>query len=235
MRYKLSISRRASKNEPVWMQNIIFETENEKETVLSALLKINEGGFTDESGKPVSPIRFECSCLQKKCGACAMVINGRPQLACDFHLRDVAKKDGTILIEPLKKFPPVADLIVDRSILFDNLKTMNLWAEEAADLNEKKTDRAYDASLCLQCGCCLEVCPGFYPGGDFFSTAGFVPTARLLNALSKDEQARIKKEYQSHIYKGCAKSLACRNVCPAKIDVDRLMSRSNAMAVWKRK
>jgi len=36
------------------------------------------------------------------------------------------------------------------------------------------------------------------------------------------------------VYGGCAKSLACRKVCPAELDLDGLLSRSNAAAIWRR-
>ena len=31
---------------------------------------------------------------------------------------------------------------------------------------------------------------------------------------------------------GCGKSFACRNICPARIDIERLMARSNAAFLW---
>ncbi|MDR2795780.1 MAG: fumarate reductase iron-sulfur subunit, partial [Spirochaetaceae bacterium] len=37
-------------------------------------------------------MNWECSCLQKKCGACAMLINNTPALACDTKLHNDARK-----------------------------------------------------------------------------------------------------------------------------------------------
>ncbi len=58
--------------------------------------------------------------MVRKCGACAMLINERPRLACSTFLHML--KGSTITLEPLSKFPLVRDLIVDRSNLFENLK-----------------------------------------------------------------------------------------------------------------
>ena len=58
--------------------------------------------------------------MVRKCGACAMLINERPRLACSTFLHTL--KGSTITLEPLSKFPLVRDLIVDRSNLFENLK-----------------------------------------------------------------------------------------------------------------
>ena len=178
------LRRESAEAVPRW-QEISFETEDESATVASALRMINESGdYVDAEGSRVKKIIWECSCLQKKCGACAMVINGRPGLACDSFLRDFRKKRGGITLEPLRKFPVIADLMVDRSILFENLKQMELWAKETVHLPEKQRETAYDASRCLQCGCCLEICPNFLPGESFFGAAGFVPAARLIASLA---------------------------------------------------
>lgn len=72
------------------------------------------------------------------CGACAMVINGRPLLACDSKLNEVADKDGSIRVEPLRKFPVVRDLICDRTILWENLKAIKAWNEEGSDIRLKE-------------------------------------------------------------------------------------------------
>ena len=138
-------------------------------------------------------------------------------------------------IEPLRKFPVIADLIVDRSILFENLKTMQLWMQEAAAAEGRAVDTAYEASRCLQCGCCLEICPNWYAGGVFFGTAAIVPTSRLLTTLPDAVQKELRRAYRKHLYGGCGKSLACRKVCPAGIDIDGLLVNSNAIAVWRRR
>ena len=78
-----------------------------------------------------------------------MRINGVPALACDTRLGALG---GTVRLEPLRKFPVVADLVVDRSVMHQNLKEMKLWLEEEATLAGEKNELAYEASRCLQCG-----------------------------------------------------------------------------------
>ncbi len=215
------LRRNAPDDSPHW-ESYDYSTQDENANVATALTELNH--------TLKNPVRWECSCLQKKCGACAMVINNRPRLACDTPLKDF--KDS-VKIEPLRKFPVIADLIVDRSILFENLKIMKLWFGEDAKTNGSQT--AYEASRCLQCGCCLEICPNFFAGGDFSGMAAMIPAARLLTALPESQKKEIFKAYQKHVYEGCGKSLACRNVCPAGIEIDKLLVHSNAVAVWKRK
>ena len=101
-------------------------------------------------------IAWECGCLEKKCGACAMLINGYPALACSVFLKDVNKR-GKLVLEPFHKFPLVKDLIVDRSIMFEAMKEMKVWLSEKnwTDFSWDRTLQ-YKAGQCLQCGCCLD-------------------------------------------------------------------------------
>ncbi len=235
MQIRLDITRRESAAEQSYLLSVMFESDDPAATVASALTEINaDSGRRDINGRPFTPVRWECSCLQKKCGACAMVINGRPMLACDARLAELSRR-GAVTVEPLKKFPPVADLIVDRSGMFEALESAGLWLENGGTVGSENTDLGFEASRCLQCGCCLEVCPNFYVGGEFFGMAAAVPNTRLLAAADDAAAGDLKASYRKHVYNGCGKSLACRSICPAGIDAERLLVSSNAAAVWKRR
>jgi succinate dehydrogenase / fumarate reductase iron-sulfur subunit len=234
--YTLRIKRQKSQSEPSYWQNVEFYCEeNSNETIATALTALNQRTATvDTDGKPVGEIGWECSCLQKKCGACAMVINGRPRLACDTFLKNYKSK-SPIVIEPLRKFPVIRDLIVDRSIMRENLKAVHAWMEgKAASVSEKQNERMYDASRCLQCGCCLEVCPNFCPGDSFVGAAGAIPVSRMFHAVDSGAGKSLKMAYSRQVYQECGKSLACMDICPAHIDIGRTLSSTNALAVWKK-
>ena len=215
------LRRKSAAAQPRW-ESHSYEPRDGGETVSTALTRLNES--LDD------PIRWECSCLQKKCGACAMVINGVPKLACDAFLRDYRK----LRLEPLRKFPVVADLAVDRGVMRKNLQELKLWFEDEARSSGKTSELAYEASRCLQCGCCLEVCPNFSADGLFAGMAGGVPMARLLAELPEEQRKEASRLYREHVFSGCGKSLACQSICPAGLDVEELLVNSNATAVWKR-
>ena len=235
MQYNIEILRCEDSDSEQYTQTLVYESDDMTETVSHMLNVINASDeIRNVSGNVITPIAYEHSCLQKRCGACAMVINNRPSLACDATLNDV-QLNGHIRLEPLRKFPVIRDLIVDRSIMMDNLKQLGLWAKETnITLDDKRSDISYESSRCLQCGCCLEVCPNFVTGEDFYGAAGFVPTTRLLSEMSKADREKLAHSYKMHIYKTCAKSLACHDICPAGIDVEKVLSASNAVAVWNR-
>ena len=230
MNIKIEILRCLEAGSPAFWQSFWYEPENIAETVAAALTKLNERPqLIDAEGHPAEPIRWECNCLQKKCGACAMVINGRPALACAVRLADVGKR---LRLEPLKKFPLIADLAVDRSIMQENLKRLRTWLETEAQGEKSCSEDLYEAARCLQCGCCLEVCPN-YDGGTFTGMAAAVPFARILEKTGGEQHKKAAAGYERYFYQGCGKSLACHTICPAGIAVERLLLRSNA-AVWKK-
>ena len=128
----------------------------------------------------------------------------------------------------------MTDLVVDRSAIFDRMRTLEVWLEGEVELPTRRSAIAYEASRCLECGCCLEVCPNFSADGPFGGMATMVPLARLLAETSGDEKRALAHVHRNAVVAGCGKSLACRNVCPAGIDIANLMSRSNAAALWHR-
>ncbi len=205
-------------------EKFLYEYEDSSETVAGMLKNINlSDEIINADGKVTRPIDWNSSCLQKRCGACAMVINGRPGLACDSFLRDYKK----LTLEPLKKFPLIADLRTDRSVLQKNLKDMELYRDKKESSDEDEDD-LYDASRCLLCGLCLEVCPNWHIESSFFGAAAAVSYYKKISG------GGASKNYEKHFYGGCGKSLACRNICPAGINIDDLLVKSNRSVIWKR-
>lgn len=182
-----------------------------------------------------NPVEYSCSCLQGICGACAMVINGEPKLACQTFLinEQIVKEYDVITIEPLSKFPLIKDLKVDRSILYDSMKKSNVWLESDAKINENDLDFEYEMSLCLMCGCCCEACPN-YDLGDFVGAHIPVSASKLINQEKDSKHVKeIKRSYKKGFYNHCVKSLACEDSCPAGISTQRAISRMNKRSVWR--
>src|SRR5215472_5329290 len=91
--------------------------------VISAMMEIAANPVT-KSGEPTTPITYDSNCLEEVCGSCAMRINGRARMACSAL---IDKLEQPVTLEPLKKFPVIRDLAVDRSVLFENLKRVKAW------------------------------------------------------------------------------------------------------------
>lgn len=232
MRKVLKIKRQDSPQDKPYFISYLYETEAESATIATALMEIEEE----------LDLTWEHSCLQKKCGACAMVINGVPALACDTRLSSCPRE--VITIEPLRKFPVIKDLLVDRSVVAEKKREMKAYLsepfsakvetadEEDIPVTERREETVYEASRCIQCGLCLEICPNYYPGGKFAGMAGMIPLAKVLAGENPGEAVST---YEQNIYEGCGKSLACRDVCPAGLDMELLLSRSNKSILNKKR
>ena len=214
-------------------QTFIY-TGDDNTSVAQILYELNRRDvLLDTEGTEREKISWECSCLVKKCGACAMRINGIPRLACASFLYEF--KSEVVTLEPLSKFPLVKDLTVDRSSVFEALKEVSLWLEGEAVMEGETRECRYGSAKCLMCGCCLEVCPNFRAGGTFTGAVTPVNAYRIMDEQQKSEHRRsVRRKYNKHYYEGCGKSLSCRDICPAGIPVDDLIARTNAAAVWGR-
>ena len=208
---------------PYWQS---FSYDGPQHVTVSAVL--DALNYTDDlfdtDGNAATRIRWECSCMQAVCGACAMIINGVPALACTTFADEVKGKD--LILEPLSKFPVVADLIVDRSMIYENLKEAKVYLEANAESNGKDYAQQYSTAKCLKCGLCLEVCPNYHPGGNFFG-AVLANEGYLTASQSKKDNAELVKEYREHFGAGCSKALSCQTVCPVGIETMTSILRMN--------
>ena len=194
------------------------------------LLNYNDDIVT-EDGNATTRIGWECSCLQGACGSCAMVINGVPALACETFIRDL--KGSEITIRPLRKFPVIHDLLVDRAGIQENLQHTNMYIgeyqpDEAGSKAKREREhlRQYAAAKCLKCGLCLEVCPNYAKGENFYG-AIFANDCYLVASRNRNKAGEIKKLYKKHFGSGCSKALSCMDVCPMKIPTIASMAGMN--------
>ena len=135
----VKIKRRSAPDATSYWQS--FQYDGPRHVTVSAVLDaINyTDDLFDAEGNIATRIRWECSCMQAVCGACAMVINGVPALACTTFADEV--KGNELVLEPLSKFPVVADLIVDRSVIYENLKQASVYLETVAEKNNNHIPR----------------------------------------------------------------------------------------------
>lgn len=228
MRIKIMIKRQENSAAAPYWQTFLYEGDGEI-TVADYLRVLNEQPERMTiDGKTAKPVIWACSCMEQKCGACAMVISGRPGLACAVFLKD-AVKHGKITLSPLSKFPVVRDLQVDRESMFTMLKEMRIWVDEK-DWSAFGTDRKaqFQAGQCLMCGCCLEACPNYRPQGWFGGAAALANAYKAVEFNMENEHAgEMKEKYRQYFLKGCGQSLSCRKVCPVNVPLDLIQARMN--------
>ncbi len=153
--------------EPYWeLHRLPYEPEL---NVISVLQKLARQATTAD-GKKVTPIAWDCGCLEEVCGACTMQINGRVRQSCSALVdRLLADNEDEIVLEPMSKFPVVRDLVVDRQRLFRSLTRVKAWVPVDSYYNmgagerqlRAQQEQNYPLSECMSCGCCVDACPQF--------------------------------------------------------------------------
>src|SRR5699024_12318726 len=91
--------------------------------VISAIMSIKENPV-NKSGEKTIPVQWEMSCLEEVCGICSMVINDVPRQACSTLIDEL---EQPIRLQPMRTFPVIRDLIIDRESMFDSLKQVKAW------------------------------------------------------------------------------------------------------------
>ena len=137
--------------------------------VISILQRI-AAHATNSDGRKVSPVAWDCGCLEEVCGSCTMQINGRVRQSCSALVdRLLTENPEEIVLEPMSKFPVVRDLIVDRQRLFRGLERVQAWVpvDSYYDMGpgdkvlRRDQEQNYPLSQCMSCGCCVEACPQY--------------------------------------------------------------------------
>jgi succinate dehydrogenase / fumarate reductase iron-sulfur subunit len=191
--------------------------------VISALMEIRRNPVTMD-GKKTTPVTWDMNCLEEVCGACSMVINGKARQSCTAL---VDQLEQPIRLQPMKTFPVVRDLIVDRSRMFDSLKKVKAWVPidgthdlgDGPRMPERKRQWAYELSKCMTCGVCLEACPNVNDKSDFIGAAP-LSQVRLMNAhptgaMTRDE--RLNALMGDGGLASCGNSQNCVESCPKGI------------------
>lgn len=197
------------------------------ENIISALMLIQMDPINIK-GEKVEPISYEAGCLEEVCGSCSMLVNGIPRQACTALIEEYVKNDGDVItVAPLTKFPLVRDLIVDRSIMFENLRKVHAWVnvDKAIDrgpgpkISQAKQEVMYKLSTCISCGCCLEGCPQVNDKSAFIGPAA-ISQARLFNIHpvgKEDSEKRFKTLMGEGGIGDCGNAQNCVRVCPKGI------------------
>jgi fumarate reductase iron-sulfur subunit len=168
-------------------------------------------------------LSFDFVCRAGVCGSCAMVINGRPGLACRTLTESLPSE---IRLLPLPGFELIADLSVNTGkwmrAMSERLQTWVHLAEEP-DLDRLEptmdpdlAEEIYELDRCIECGCCLSACGTARMRHDFLGAVGINKIARF-RADPRDR--RDDDEYYDLIGDddgvfGCMTLLGCHEVCP---------------------
>jgi len=226
MEYVIRVKRRAKGGSEQHFQSFRYEGSGE-ESVSAVLDKLNTNDdLYDIDGNPADKIVWSCSCHQGMCGACAMVINKVPALACRTLLKNL--NSTTVTLEPLSKFPVSADLETDKSSLYNAPIAHGIWHRGEANIDGEQYELEYEASKCLKCGICVEVCPkASIKGGNLGAAFAVDCYLQFVQNRERSDKDQMKREFRENFASDCCNCMACANNCPAGIDIRRLAAYMN--------
>ena len=104
------------------------------------------------------------NCKAGKCGSCSAEINGNPRLMCMARLSSLPLEQPVVL-EPMKCFPLVKDLVTDVSWNYRVKKSIKPFKPRPPDapdgtwrMSQKDVDRVQEFRKCIECYLCQDVC-----------------------------------------------------------------------------
>jgi succinate dehydrogenase / fumarate reductase iron-sulfur subunit len=197
-----------------YFQKFQIATEEGK-SVLEALMTIRN----EQDGS----LSFRYSCREAICGSCAMVINGRFDLACRTEIRSL--KSNEIIIEPLPNLDIQKDLVVDMDPFWEALLKIEPYVFSDGDVPEKgyriddrEIDKIFQFVNCILCGSCFSACPVVSKNENYLGPAAL---AKLYRFVRDPRDLRPYARY-AHVSTqdgawGCHTVFKCNEACPKDV------------------
>ena len=142
-----------------------------------------------------------------------MMINGRPGLSCAVPM------SLNLTLEPLRNLPVIKDLVVDRGEVYRRIveqlpavKTRGASGKSLRSVPMNLVDRIVRLDDCIQCLCCMAVCPAYKKEPDkFVGPFGLLALATILEqGTAADARVTVAP---------CSDCGLCEKVCPRTIPI----------------
>jgi fumarate reductase iron-sulfur subunit len=172
-------------------------------------------------------LQFDFVCRAGICGSCAMLVDGRPALAC----RTLTKNLGsTFTLAPLPVFELIGDLSVNTGKWMRGMsERLEAWVHTQqaqvdltrleARMDPALADEIYELDRCIECGCCVAACGTARMRTDFVGAVGLNKIARF--RLDPRDGRNDEDFYElvgddTGVF-GCMTLLGCHDVCPKQL------------------
>ena len=167
------------------------------------------------------------NCKAGKCGSCSAEINGMPKLMCMTRLSDLPL-DKPVLLQPMKAFPLIKDLVTDVSWNFAVKKKIKKFKPRKPDnpdgtwrMAQEDIDRVQEFRKCIECFLCQDVCHVLREHqlhDQFIGPRYLVYTAALeMHPLDVEDRLEDLKKEDGIGY--CNITKCCTKVCPEDITI----------------
>jgi succinate dehydrogenase / fumarate reductase, iron-sulfur subunit len=167
------------------------------------------------------------NCKAGKCGSCSAEVNGKPRLMCMTRLSEF-DPNQTIIIEPMKAFPIIRDLVTDVSWNFRVKQTIKPFKPRKPDapdgtwrMEQEDIERVQEFRKCIECFLCQDVCHVLrdHHKHDEFIGPRFLVYAAALEMHPLDTEDRIPELRERDGIGYCNITKCCTKVCPEHITI----------------
>ena len=165
------------------------------------------------------------NCKAGKCGSCGAEVNGNPRLLCMTRM-DQYPAGQPIVVEPMRRFPLIRDLVCDVSWNYEVNKRIKPLAPKPREadgtyrMQQYDIDRVQEFHKCIECFLCQDVCHVMRDHGkyDFAGPRFMVRLAALaMHPLDTVDRLRDLRDAQGIGY--CNITKCCTEVCPENISI----------------
>jgi len=184
-------------------------------TILEALLQVQD----EQDGT----LAFRYSCRGAVCGSCAMLINGKFDLACRVQLQNIGAEN--IVLEPLPNLNIIKDLVVDMEPFWDALQQIQPWLHQMSHppekeqlMSPKEREKIDQYVNCILCASCYGSCPVLARDDKYLGPAALTKLYRFAadSRDSRDDETLETANTESGVW-GCDTVFRCIDACPKNV------------------
>jgi succinate dehydrogenase / fumarate reductase iron-sulfur subunit len=179
---------------------------------------------------------FRHACHHASCGTCAVRLNGYEVLPCIVPVKQALAERTELLIEPLRNFPLVGDLVVDVAGFFQKQAASGMVitrpAEPALEGQPYARAEVFDETgalvehpynrfeNCVECGICISACPTMAATDKFLGPAALAGIRRAtLGSDDGETKAALLAlaDSEQGVWR-CHGAFECTEACPQNVD-----------------
>ncbi len=167
------------------------------------------------------------NCKAGRCGSCSTEVNGRPRLACMTRISSLPL-EKPVVVEPMKAFPLVKDLVTDVSWNYKVKKKIRPFRPRPPDdadgtwrMAQEDVDRVQEFRRCIECYLCQNVCHVLreHQLHERFIGPRFLIHVAALEMHPLDTRDRLKELKEAQGIGLCNITKCCTVVCPEEIKI----------------
>jgi len=187
--------------------------------VLDAVLKIQ--------AESAHELAARWNCKAGKCGSCSAEVNGVPRLMCMTRMNDLPL-DRPVIVEPMRAFPRIKDLVTDVSWNFRAKKKIAKFKPRPSDapdgtwrISQSDVDRVQEFRKCIECFLCQNVCHVIrdHHLEEHFIGPRLLVYAAALEMHPLDVESRTEELKNKDGIGYCNITKCCTKVCPEGIKI----------------